>query len=596
MGRQCVPGEEGGWLPSLRKDRDDWSELAKSLGTLFSRGFDVNWAGFDRPYPRRKVVLPSYPFERQRYWIEVSEGDEGAPPDRERPEHPGRGVGRDLEAVRFESLVGPQALPYLADHRIYGAVVLPATAYLEMGLAAAAETLGAGAHVLEDVVISEALVLSPGEDQLVRVSVTREETGPAGIEIRSRARGAGAEAEWRLHASCRVRQAAAESPSAPEALSAIQARCGLRVRVEEHYEALRQAGVDFGRSFRGLVDLWAGEGEAVGRVRLPEAAGPGTDRYRFHPALLDACLQTLSGARKRGEGPPGVYLPLSLERMRLHAPAEADVWSHVRIRPGNEASGQTIVADFWALDEAGRAVASLEGLRFMRATAEALRRAAQPPVGDWLYEVAWRAHPLTGTPSLDRTAGGRSWVALADADGVAESLARRWRERGDRVVVVKPGEAFVKGEEGTFYLDPASPEDFRRLLREASAGSLLAGVVHLWGLGATRSEGAPALSRLTTLSWGSLLPLAQALAEAGPADPPRLWVVTRGTQALAGSVGMEGLAQAASWGLARTIAAEHPELGCTRLDLDGERCPQAVEPRWAAIDAGHRGRHLAYRH
>jgi len=92
------------------------------------------------------VALPTYPFERQRYWVEPTEVAR-------------REGGGEHKEVLFESLIGPRALPYLADHRIYGSVVLPATAYLEMGLAAGEETLGPGVHVLEDVVISEAMVL-----------------------------------------------------------------------------------------------------------------------------------------------------------------------------------------------------------------------------------------------------------------------------------------------------------------------------------------------------------------------------------------------------------------------------------------------------
>src|SRR5439155_127136 len=72
LGHKCVPDEDAVWLPSLRKGREAWREMLTSLGALYTRGVDVDWAGFDRDYPRRKVTLPTYPFERQRCWIEES--------------------------------------------------------------------------------------------------------------------------------------------------------------------------------------------------------------------------------------------------------------------------------------------------------------------------------------------------------------------------------------------------------------------------------------------------------------------------------------------------------------------------------------------
>ncbi|MBE9169285.1 type I polyketide synthase [Pleurocapsales cyanobacterium LEGE 06147] len=72
MGRQCLPENRGVWLPSLYKGKSDWQQLLHSLGELYVRGSEVNWCGFDRDYPRRRRPLPTYPFQRSRYWIESS--------------------------------------------------------------------------------------------------------------------------------------------------------------------------------------------------------------------------------------------------------------------------------------------------------------------------------------------------------------------------------------------------------------------------------------------------------------------------------------------------------------------------------------------
>jgi malonyl CoA-acyl carrier protein transacylase len=70
LGRRCVAAASAAWLPSLRKGRDDWSQMLESLGRLYVAGAPLDWTGFDRDHLRRKVVLPTYPFRRERYWIE----------------------------------------------------------------------------------------------------------------------------------------------------------------------------------------------------------------------------------------------------------------------------------------------------------------------------------------------------------------------------------------------------------------------------------------------------------------------------------------------------------------------------------------------
>jgi len=74
MGRHCLPEGVGVWLPSLRQGQGDWQQILQSLGELYVRGMLVDWFGFDRDYPRQKVVLPTYPFQRQRYWVETASG------------------------------------------------------------------------------------------------------------------------------------------------------------------------------------------------------------------------------------------------------------------------------------------------------------------------------------------------------------------------------------------------------------------------------------------------------------------------------------------------------------------------------------------
>lgn len=73
MGRRCLPNDYGAWLPSLRKDWNDWVQVLESFGGVYAQGVDVDWRAFDRDYGRRIIPnLPAYPWAKERYWYESS--------------------------------------------------------------------------------------------------------------------------------------------------------------------------------------------------------------------------------------------------------------------------------------------------------------------------------------------------------------------------------------------------------------------------------------------------------------------------------------------------------------------------------------------
>jgi acyl transferase domain-containing protein len=158
LARGCVAPEHALWLGSLRAGRDDWAEMLGSLSELYVHGLDVDWAGFERDYPRRKLSLPTYPFQRARYWLGRNAQ---RPPSAEAPRlHPlaeRRVESPALKDVVFETRLSAAAQPFLGDHRVFGTIIFPAAGYLEAVRAAADLGLDGRAKQIEDLVIGEAL-------------------------------------------------------------------------------------------------------------------------------------------------------------------------------------------------------------------------------------------------------------------------------------------------------------------------------------------------------------------------------------------------------------------------------------------------------
>ena len=215
------------------------------------------------------------------------------------------------------------------------------------------------------------------------------------------------------------------------------------------------------------------------------------------------------------------------------------------------------------------------GLRFHR-----LEHDERPTEGvdlrDWLYEMEWRAEPRKEAGA--GAAGAGSWLIVGEGGGLGEALAERLRGQGAACVRVGRGARYEGGAGEPVTINPAEPGDFGRVLQEAwgEARAGARGVVHLWSLETTPVELTTGASVQAdqALGCGSLLHLTQALAKTGGA---RLWVVTRGAQAVGGAPVPVAVTQAPVWGLSSVIALEHPELRCRRVDLDPTGGAEEVE-------------------
>ncbi len=390
MGQRIVPA--GVWLASLRQNKGDWDTLLAAAGALYTNGAAVDWLAFDRDYQRQWVTLPTYPFQRQRCWVKQK-----AHPARTRPvaagSHPllGERLPSPLAAIQFETNLAPEAFSFLNDHRIYDTPVLPATAYMELALAAAAAVVGAG--WVENMGIFEALTVPDGARRAAQFVFHAASAGRRPFELFSQQ-----DDGWRLHASGEV---VAGQPAPPPALdiAAVRARCDEQVSAEQHYERLYLSGLHFGPSLQGVRQLWRRDGEALSLVRAPDVIAAELDQYRVHPSLLDACLQTLAAAVPAGAaGAADIYLPAGISRLAQYGPLPAEIYSYAQVQPGAAAQGFEGAITVTGPD--GSVLAEISGIHLKRASAALLSHLGQADSGDWLYQVAWHAAPLAEPTGL----------------------------------------------------------------------------------------------------------------------------------------------------------------------------------------------------
>ncbi|WP_168211339.1 type I polyketide synthase [Actinosynnema sp. ALI-1.44] len=516
----AIEDEGGVALPSLRREHGERRVLLESLGALYVLGASVDWSAL---YPAgRTTALPTYAWQRERYWI-----DRRRVPSRHEGGHPLLGAPLQIagQATRvWHGELSAEEPAYLTDHRIDGAVVLPATASVEMALAA----LGPEWE-LEDVGFERMAVLSEDSPHQVQFVVTEEERGRVAFQLFGRAT---AEEDWTRWVNGNARTVASQPPP-PEPPAPLRERCTSEVDADGHYTACEERALEYGPAFRGVTALWIGDEEGGGHVRLPVDA----TNHRCHPALLDACFQLLGGVLiDQRQVARGIALtPVAVRRLRLHRTPGDQVWVRVRLDPGGADAGDLVI-----VDEQGEVLIEVEGL-------EVRRLPGRQPYADWLLRVGW---PRVDRPSHEDVTG--RWVVLADAGGVGTALAEGLRARGASCSLT-------------------TPEN----LHDALSGGGIAGVVDLTTLDIATSA---ATTADTLMADGhrvaGTLDVARTIVGTRLPDTPRLWLVTQGAQAVGDEIGPVRVAQAPLWGLARTLSVEHPELAAVRVDLDPVWTPE----------------------
>ena len=257
MAAQCLPNADCIWVPSLRRGQEDWEQMLKALSLLYCNGASVKWRDFEAK--GRRLPLPNYPFQRERHWIErINRSPGSAPEDEWRHPLLGRRVhfAKSVDTV-FESTIDAHRIAFLQDHRFYDVVIVPATAYLEMGQAAAMEIAGSGSHWIEDFNIHAPLVVESDAQITLQTIVTDDGADEAGFEIYSlNANDNAPQNQWRRHASGRLIMN--RDPREKAVLkdwhtyrNQLKMRCTEELSRTKYYEMLHLKGVDYGLAFQG---------------------------------------------------------------------------------------------------------------------------------------------------------------------------------------------------------------------------------------------------------------------------------------------------------------------------------------------------------
>jgi 4-hydroxyphenylalkanoate synthase len=484
----------------LGKDRPEMASLIGAAGHLFSTGVGVDWPAVFAGSGGRRVELPTYAFQRRRFWsTRASTGPADAA---------SLGLGRaghallgavverpDSGGVVLTGRLSLAAQPWLADHVVGGVVLFPGAGFVELVIRAGDEV---GCAVIEELVLAAPLVVHQGAGVQVQVVVgAAEESGSRAVSVYSRRDQA--DGGWLLRAEGTLGVTATEASAD---LSVWPPPGAESVDMSDGYARLAARGYEYGPAFQGLVAIWRRGPELFAEVAAPTEAGVQVDGMGIHPAVLDAVLHAAGLAVETTQ----TMLPFCWRGVSLHAGGAG------RVRARFTALGADAMSVEVA-DPAGLPVLTVRSLVTRPMTAEqlhaAVTAAAAGPDNE-LLEVVWSQIPLNHT-TIDRSG---QLAVLSWEDFCAGS-----------------GGALGAGADGD--------------------GAKASGSVVVWECGSAADD---VVGSVYTATRAALQVLQRWLAEN---QAGTLVVLTHGAVGLAGE-DVTDLAAAVVWGLVRSAQAEHP--------------------------------------
>ncbi|MEU3662034.1 SDR family NAD(P)-dependent oxidoreductase [Streptomyces sp. NPDC032940] len=518
LAQQSLDDEDAVFVPVLKARVPETEAFATFLGRAHVAGIPVDWDAFYAGTGAQRVELPTYAFQRERYWVSQSTGaGDPAAAGLGRVEHPVLSAAvpvGDRDEWVFTGRLSQDTAPWVRDHVVLGMVIVPGTALVELALSAGRST---DCPVVEELVLQAPLVLAEDAARQVQVTVgARDAEGRREVAVYSRPEAPEVAEEAAVcHARGWLTTAAEPSVSFPAAWPPSGAES---VPVDALYPRLAASGYEYGPVFRGLRAAWRVGGEVFAEVELAEGVAGGG--FGVHPALFDAVLHAALVDRDAGAG---VDLPFSWSGVRLGR----GVGSRVRVRIGRSGESAMCVE---VVDERGVPVVAVESLSVRPVDQAQLAGAQRGGGNNALFGLEWAA--VTAPAPAPSTAPSPQVAVLGGLPAAGE----RYADLGALERAVAEGGS-IPDLVAVAIDEPPSRSDAVRAVREVTRSTLE--LLQRWLASEVLRES-------------------------------RLVVVTRDAVAVDGQV--PDLVQAPVWGLVRSAQSEHPGR-ITLLDLGDDGQP-----------------------
>ncbi|MFF4383533.1 SDR family NAD(P)-dependent oxidoreductase [Kitasatospora sp. NPDC001547] len=580
-------------LPHKRDRRTATEIIQRTLGSLWLAGARPGWTAYFAQQQRRRIPLPTYPFQRKRYWLEPQVPQAAV---RHTPgPHPLldqvllRTMGQSVFLTEFSL----ERHWVLSEHKLLSEAIVPGTTYLEMARAAASLHFGRPVTELRDVTFLVPLLVQEGIPRTAHTTVRELDDLQAEFTVASHDP---ASDRWTVHVQGTVGVKPHTAPAPKQDPAALRALCSLE-SVDISRRQSEHKVMEFGDRWRSsLPTVHVGIRTALGVLDLPEQYRAECQDHPLHPVLLDqatgfsgfALLETAED-RRLALGDRDFFLPVGYDSLLLHGPLPARGLSFVQPHPGYVDNAEFRKVDVVICDESGVTAAEIRGFTVKRVT-DAERTVARLRPHNRHHTLRWVPAPAA---EESRAAPARVLV-IGEQGSVGSELSAALRAHGINVTEAALADRWHRSAPDRYEVPPTQ-EGFGRLL-DALGAELPDEVVHVAAPADGDVQQDPSLLE-SRLDHGvhSLFHLSRSLSERG-VGPARLSVVAPSVARVTGTEPETAPVHATLFGLAKVIGQEYEDTDVFCLDIAHDTGAEAVRaellgartPATVALRDGHR--------
>jgi len=571
---------KGVFVNSLNRRQSEQATFYNALSVLYTEGIFTNWS---KIYTKRGnfIKLPHYAWQRELYWSEAATNAV-----RRMGLYDRKLLGKKLGTAQptWEIELKKELVPFLEDHFIGGNPLFPAAGYMEMALQLANQYYGKGFYILEELEFKRATFIQANKPTKLQITLNEPKAMFAIYNVSNKT---GNELVFtgklkqmqNLGANKTINLATLKEATLNEMVKSTG---------EQMYQKFQNSGFEYRNTFAAIDQIWVSEDKAISKLIMPDVKN--RSAYEIYPGILDACFQGIVAVEFFGKESIEMRLPISIEKFLLYDVLTEKMWSHCIKTKRTDTYTD---CDIFLYNEEGQLILEIQRLRVQ--VLEGVNQKFPVKIIDsWLYNLEWIEKEKSEKPKEATRLG--SWLVLSDQSGIGSKYEDILEQEGETYFHVELGESLsieLPKRKATVRLN--SEEDMLTLYTTVTEVMPIKGIIHFWNIDLPKNNEITTKNILQSGDMGVYSVLSLLKAISGSGDNPKLWLVTRGAQAIEKEEQPE-IMQHAIWGTGRLIGnQEHISTWGGLVDLDPAELGESLrELAWQTLQ-GDEEDQIAYR-
>lgn len=573
MARSILPKDDALFAPSLKRGINDLQSILDGIGILYTQGVAINWKAFYPPGHATVLSIPTYPFQRKRYWYKA--------PDHTHSTfltsgitasgfHPSKGtrLATCLKEIIYHYTCNTKS-HFLNEHRVYNHAVMSSSTMASMVICCMKEMFGKGVYHINNMFLREPLYAPADEDVNVQAVFDKRGHNKVDFKISSAIQhDRQSKLSWNMHTEgmAEVIQENVTYPSSDLVFSPqdIVNQCHEQLSGESLYNMLNDSGLELGQHFKWLEYIWKNDVEALAQMRLP---GPGEEFQNdlFPPGLIDSCAQLLLACFSPDK--ESTYMVLGFDSFTFYGRLSGKVLCHMVFQT-ESSEKNLVVGDYRLWNEDKEIIAEAKGVHVKQAPLATFIK-TRGEIFSPFYGMKWQVFDPKANNSDFPVIRSGKWLIFADNHEIALSLTQAFESEA------VPYEFLCREKscepQGRFNVTAAwrHADELESLISERLQQEKYSGIVNLCGINQSIPSTLFQEPLVPDMHAGCLttLPMIRALSNATQSELPKLWLITSGVQGIESDETPVNLIQSPLWGMGKVLALEQPDFFGGLVDL-----------------------------